>query len=198
MLHAPPRTTLPLMDGESLPLRPNSIRRDWLHRVANDVQALVDRYLGEPDTSGIENAFSTLPPPANELETILLDGLKAQAISAWRRTPPQRVCGLKAVRARDILESRYQEPWTLARLATEVACNRTTLEEAFKALTHVSIHEFLVRRRVEAGRELLVRTTDGIKEIAERVGFCEASLIRQFGRIVGMTPAEYRRQNQSR
>ncbi len=97
------------------------------------------------------------------------------------------------MRAREILETQYFEVWTIKRLAREVGCNRSVLEEAFVRLTGMTIHTFLVRRRVNAACDLLVRTSEGIKKIAERVGFTEPTLIRQFRRITGMSPTKYRR-----
>ncbi len=169
-------------------------RRDWLHRVVNHVQALAGGFAGDSDVENLERALENLPQATTKLEAIILRGLKAEATDARNQLalhlwPHARF----ALQARDLLETRYGEAWTVARLAREAGCNRTILEEAFKRVTHMTVHQFLVQRRVAAARELLVRTAEGLKTIADRVGFGEATFIRQFRRTMGTSPDEYRR-----
>lgn len=66
----------------------------------------------------------------------------------------------------EVIEARYREPWTVERLARQVGCNRTTLEQDFKDLTGMTVHACLVRRRIAVAVELLVRATEGLKRIA--------------------------------
>ncbi len=174
---------------------PSLVHPNWLHRVANDIQALAGCLADEPDIADLERSLMNLPPAATRLESIVLRGLKAEAMDVWRTAPRPFARYELAARAREILETRYREAWSVKGLAREVGCNRTVLEEAFTHLTSTTVHAFLVKYRVNEARSLLVRTADGVKGIAARVGFSEPTLIRQFRRLTGMSPTEYRRCN---
>lgn len=170
------------------------VRRDWLHRVVNDVQVLADPLNSEPFGTRLQRVFQNLPPPATKLESIILRGLMSDVTDGRNRTPPIVEQSLAfALRARDVLETRFGEAWPANRLARTVGCNRTVLDKAFKQLTQLTIHEFLTRRRVAAAQELLVATGDGLKTIADRVGVSRVTLTRQFRHILGLPPGDYRR-----
>jgi len=65
----------------------------------------------------------------------------------------------------------------------------------FKSATGLSFVSYLNHYRIERAQDLLVRTNESMAEISQRVGFCDQSYFGTiFRRIVGMTPATYRRQ----
>jgi len=71
--------------------------------------------------------------------------------------------------------------------------SRTALERRFKALLGTSPHAHLRRLRMERVRELLVRTSLPVGEIAAATGFEHAEyLSAMFHRECGLTPREYR------
>jgi AraC family transcriptional regulator len=95
-------------------------------------------------------------------------------------------------RIRDLVEARFADPLRLAELAGAVPMSPYHFSRAFKSTTGMTVHEFVVRRRVEAARALLERGGLLVAEVARRTGFTDAShLARQFRRRVGMTPARY-------
>lgn len=63
-----------------------------------------------------------------------------------------------------------------------------------KKSTGLSMHEYLVRYRVERSVELLLYSTKSIGAIAEEVGFVTANTYTiQFKRIAGVTPMDFRK-----
>ncbi len=59
----------------------------------------------------------------------------------------------------------------------------------FKRSTGLAPHQYVIRRRVERARELLVTTSGGVSEIAVQSGFCDQShLTTHFKRVYGVTP----------
>jgi len=74
-----------------------------------------------------------------------------------------------------------------------VPMSRTALERRFKALLGTSPHAHLRRLRMERVRELLVRTSLPVGEIAAATGFEHAEyLSAMFHRECGLTPRDYR------
>jgi AraC family transcriptional regulator len=95
-------------------------------------------------------------------------------------------------RVRDLVEARLAEPLRLAQLADAVPMSPYHFSRAFKATTGLTVHEFVVRRRIAVAKALLERGELLVAEVARRTGFTDAShLARHFRRRVGMSPARY-------
>jgi transcriptional regulator GlxA family with amidase domain len=64
----------------------------------------------------------------------------------------------------------------------------------FRAVTGTTPHQWLLGQRVLLAQRLLETTDDSIERVADRCGFGTAANFRQhFARIVGNSPAAYRR-----
>jgi AraC-like DNA-binding protein len=96
-------------------------------------------------------------------------------------------------RAIEILHERATEPWTIAGLAREVGCCRTTLLRQFVHSFGMSPGEYLARLRVREGLRYLWTTSDTVEGAALHSGYKSCS--RFHGRVrhyTGMTPAAVR------
>jgi AraC family transcriptional regulator len=97
-------------------------------------------------------------------------------------------------RTREIVESRLAQKITLADIAAEFGLSADHFGRLFKQATGVTLYQFIIRCRVERARTLLIDTPTPISDIAAECGFADqVHLTRAFGRIVGVTPAAYRR-----
>jgi len=75
-----------------------------------------------------------------------------------------------------------------------VALSRRALERAFKRNLHRSIHNEIVRQRVELGRSLLMQSDMSMQEISDRCGFSYLSKFsKTFRDQTGTTPSEFRK-----
>src|SRR5690606_38537684 len=64
----------------------------------------------------------------------------------------------------------------------------------FKRTMNMTSHQYIIRSRVERARTLLTETDMPIVEIAQECGFADqVHLTRFFGRIMGTSPASFRR-----
>ncbi len=66
---------------------------------------------------------------------------------------------------------------------------------SFKASLGVSAHRWLVLRRIERAKELMLATQSPLSDIALEAGFSDqASLNRTFRQFVGISPGRWRRE----
>jgi AraC family transcriptional regulator len=94
----------------------------------------------------------------------------------------------------EFVEENLDGDLSLTRMAAEAAVSPVHLPQAFKAAIGQSPHQYVLRRRIESAKELL-RTSDvPIAEVALSTGFSSQShLSNWFKRVVGVSPATYRR-----
>ncbi|MEN5279243.1 AraC family transcriptional regulator [Brucella sp. TWI432] len=82
----------------------------------------------------------------------------------------------------------------IERLAEAAGIGAAQFARLFKRATSVTLHQYIIRRRVERAKELLIDTHMPIAEIAHDCGFADqVHLTRFFGRITGTSPASFRK-----
>ena len=75
-----------------------------------------------------------------------------------------------------------------------MAMSPRTFARRFRAETGTSPHVWLTQQRVLLARRMLEEGDDPIDTVAARCGFGTGAMLRHhFGRIVGVSPASYRR-----
>lgn len=102
----------------------------------------------------------------------------------------------------DLLEwarSHLDRPLTLAALAATASSSERTLARRFHDALGTSPIRWLTEQRVRRAQELLELSDQPVERISELVGFARSSSLRtHFTRIVGVSPAAYRRTFQDR
>jgi AraC-like DNA-binding protein len=95
-------------------------------------------------------------------------------------------------RAIDLIEARFAEPLSLQALATASGLGVRQFSRAFRHETGQAPHQYLLQRRVEHAKQLIVRSLP-LADVALQCGFCDQSqLSRTFLRLVGTTPGGFR------
>ncbi|MDR1264459.1 MAG: helix-turn-helix domain-containing protein [Propionibacteriaceae bacterium] len=83
--------------------------------------------------------------------------------------------------------------WTLADMAAAGHLSSRSLQRRFAAQIGLSPSAWLIRERVRAAQELLESSVLDVGQVASRVGFGSADLLRKhFRPLVGTTPTRYR------
>ena len=96
-----------------------------------------------------------------------------------------------AVQLRELLDAHAFENVTLASAGEILAASPTHLVRSFTRTFGISPHAYVLARRIEAARPLLL-AGDGVADVAFGVGFYDqAHFTRHFKRHVGTTPASY-------
>lgn len=92
------------------------------------------------------------------------------------------------------IDEHLQEPLDRKTLASRVSLSPPYFASLFKQYTGHTLAEFVNRRRIERAKELLYSTNLQVYQIADEVGYKDSFYFsRQFRRIAGMTPSEFRK-----
>lgn len=95
---------------------------------------------------------------------------------------------------REYIDAHLDQPLTLAILSREVGVSSSHLRAWFKVATGMTIHRYVLRKRVERARLLLSQRRLSTSEVALAVGFSHQShLARWMRREYGYTPGRARR-----
>lgn len=94
-----------------------------------------------------------------------------------------------------VIAARFAEPLTLRELAAGTGWHPHYAAGQFKRWIGVPPGEFLLRQRVAHARHLLLTGEAKVIEVGEACGFAsQSSFYTAFRRLVGQTPASYRRE----
>ena len=86
------------------------------------------------------------------------------------------------------------EPHSASSMARRALMSDRTFARRFAAETGTTPHKWLTRQRILAARALLEESGLGVEQIATRVGFNSAVVMREhFRREIGLAPVDYRR-----
>jgi AraC-like DNA-binding protein len=126
--------------------------------------------------------------------------LFVEAIRAYVETLPSEQSGWlggmrdpHVGRALATLHERPAHAFGLEELAREAGLSRSMLVERFVHFVGMPPMQYLTQWRMQLAAERLRSTTEGMAEIAERVGYgSESAFSRAFKRLVGVAPQSFR------
>ena len=179
-------------------------RQDRLHRDLPTViafEALRDRGYEWFDVSYrmLAKERSEPTPGAAVMISRILDLMYIQMLRVWASSSDSPPGWLRAGmdsnigRVIDALHAEPARAWTATAMASLAHMSRTTFIERFRQLLGQPPVAYLGDLRMELARDLLVATTDSVKQVAHRVGYAsDAAFNRAFARRHGRTPAQWR------
>ena len=104
--------------------------------------------------------------------------------------------GRKLERAIEAIRGNLETGVSLAEIAEAAGVSPSHFASLFRRSTGLAPHQYLIQCRVERARDLLRTGDEGLSlaQIAALAGFCDQGhLTRHFKRLVGITPASYRK-----
>ncbi|WP_027559911.1 MULTISPECIES: helix-turn-helix domain-containing protein [Bradyrhizobium] len=105
-----------------------------------------------------------------------------------------RLSALQLKRVTTYIDGHLDHPLTLEVLSREAGVSSSHLRAWFKAATGLTVHRYVLRRRVERARFLLLHHNLRPSEVALEVGFAHQShLSRWMRRELGCTPSSFRK-----
>jgi AraC family transcriptional regulator len=95
--------------------------------------------------------------------------------------------------ARDTINSRLEKELSLEQLAHECRLSVNHFAKAFARSTGISPHRWLMQRRVDVAKDLMLSTDTSLVEISLKCGFSDQShFTRVFAEATGETPGRWR------
>jgi AraC family transcriptional regulator len=112
--------------------------------------------------------------------------------------PPQAGTGglprVKLRRAIEYINEHMAEEISLEALASAVSLSPFHFSRLFKRSTGFAPHQYLIQRRVERAKEMLISSRSTIAQVAIQNGFCDQShLTAHFKRVYGVAPKAFLR-----
>jgi AraC family transcriptional regulator len=178
-----------------------------------------DEYADDPSQFEIRENFGAPDPQLVSLGKQLLAGLELDGmvghmhvesltiqvathlLTHYRATPQlrpkcvPRLSQRKLQRALEYIDSNLREDISLADVAATLSMSRGHFAHAFRQTIGLPPHRFVLARRIERAKSLLLETDLPITEIAHRIGCASHSHFSVlFHRATGQTPRDYRNQ----
>ncbi|WFU72529.1 AraC family transcriptional regulator [Bradyrhizobium sp. CB2312] len=111
--------------------------------------------------------------------------------------PPGEIIRLSNAQLRRVLayiDANLDRPLTIDILSREAGVSSSHLRTWFKAAMAVTIHRYILRRRVEHARQLLLRGDRKLSDVAAEAGFAHQSHLAKWMRHeLGYSPSQLRR-----
>lgn len=97
----------------------------------------------------------------------------------------------------DYIENNFHKEINLEEICNNVAYSPYYFSRVFKKETNMSPYEYLINRRINHAKHLLITTNEPISSISELCGYNSTiHFSNSFKKLVGMTPSEYRKKYQ--
>jgi AraC family transcriptional regulator len=114
---------------------------------------------------------------------VLLLGSYAAPRPPWPGLSRRQLC-----RVTEYIEAHLDQDLSLARLASVAAISTSHLKTLFKRSTGVTVHRYVVQRRVARAKTLLARGDRAVSDVALEAGFAHQSHMMQWmRRLLGAT-----------
>jgi AraC family transcriptional regulator len=139
----------------------------------------------QPTSVGADSLYAEAIGTA--LAARLLDGLSDV------QRPKAGLSSQQMRRLLEYIEAHIDEPLTIARLAREAGASASHLRYWYKQATGNTLHRYIVQRRVERARLLLMEDGLTLSDVALAAGFSHPShMARWMRRLLGVTPKSLR------
>lgn len=114
----------------------------------------------------------------------------------FNRIDEKRKCNSNNIitKVKEYINSNYMNDLSLVVAAEHVYLSTSYLSRLFLREAGISFSDYLTNYRIEKTRELLLKSDLKVYEISEKVGYhSEKYLIKQFKKIVGISPLEFKK-----
>lgn len=153
---------------------------------------------------GLANALLDSVEHANERSTLFIDHVAltfcAHVVKAYGNAvvPDDKVSGglspSQLRRVLDFIAAHLNDDHSIAELARECGLSSGYFSRAFRQTTGITPHQWVIRRKVERARQLLLGNGLELADIAQVCGFVDQShFTRVFTRLEGDSPGRWRR-----
>lgn len=94
------------------------------------------------------------------------------------------------------MEQHLRDDMKTIDIAKECACSKSTLEKMFNYVYHISVHDYIIRRRMMKAAKMLQNENASILSVALEYGYnSNEAFTRAFKKVWNMNPSEFRGSN---
>ncbi len=140
----------------------------------------------------------------DEFSVLTAEGLMLEIVAEFLRRSKSEFLNESAaprwlLNVKDFIGEEFANNLTISSIAAVAGVHPTHLAREFRRYFHITIGDFIRRRRIESARRKIIASNAPLSEIAAESGFFDQShFTRVFKKATGMTPAHYRSVFQSR
>ena len=121
-------------------------------------------------------------------------GFRARANPVCTLQPPGSLAAWQARRVKLYIDANLTQHLDVGAVANVVNLSPSHFSRAFKRTLGITVHRYVMERRMEKAQHLMLTTSETLSAIASGCGmYDQAHLTRLFRRLVGTTPAAWRR-----
>ncbi len=104
------------------------------------------------------------------------------------------ICDTLVNKALTFMDQHFAEPLSVEDIASQVSISASFFRKYFRQQTGYSPHEYIVLRRIDHAKELLLSTDQTVSQISFASGYnSEENFIRSFKKKVGISPSAFRK-----
>lgn len=119
--------------------------------------------------------------------------------SCMRREPVQSAAEPYYGRLMELREKIYRNPqmkWNVDTMAADVSMSRSYFQHIYREIFGVSCMTDVISGKIEKAKEILSETGCTVSQVSAMCGYDnDEHFMRQFKKIVGVTPTQYRKKN---
>lgn len=182
------------IDGKSYRKRVLYLKAGWLPESAQGLAATRPTLADPSSLAVVRRVHASLRDPNEQMAAEHWMLMLHQRVLTHLGTPvaARRDVPL-ARRLRELLDDRYTESFTIAAGAVQLGAHPSHLVRVFSQTYGIAPHQYVISRRVDHARRLLVQGHRPADAAAEAGFHDQAHLTRHFRRVLGVTPAAFAR-----
>ena len=166
-------------------------------RLTEETNLIIDQIFLEMYKESSEKKLGYRPIIAGLMLKILSLALRDSTETSSEGMQSLDKVSSNAIKVIEYIENNLAE-FDLDKMAESLYLNKYYLCHMFKKVTGLTVYKFLLTKRIEQAKILLLSTDKPISQIAMEIGFASFSLFSSnFRRICGQTPREYRKSHHS-
>ncbi|WP_438028670.1 helix-turn-helix domain-containing protein [Sorangium sp. So ce233] len=192
-----PRAVLKALDG------------DEHRRTSSELHVKPGMFVEDPVIRALSSAMIPALDNPEQVNALFLDHIGCAFVAHLSRTYGQvapitrqrgrRLARWQVRRATEMIDENLGNDLRLADLAEACGVSISHFSHAFRESMAMPPHRWLLHRRIERAKALMLRPGLSLAEIAVQCGFSDQShFTRAFRRIVGVTPSSWRRDRSPR
>lgn len=174
---------------------PQGMEPALLAKMGDDFLQILEQFMSENEVGFDSRAAETEAAAQwiNVSETLKAIGRKygeaIDKIEAIRKTKTRLVI----VEVQSYIDQHYMDPITLETVSHQFFVSKEHLSRVFKTTVGENLTEYIIRKRMEKAKELLMQPNITIKQAAQIVGYPEQAYFhRVFKKQFGITPGDIR------